>query len=86
MFLARIIQLLDTFVRTDSNPTVDFHIQTIKAVIDTFASIKADLAKSRPDQADGYSDEEVNIINYVLTRVKFILKRFDLMINMYETL
>ena len=50
VYLARTIKILDLFIRTDINPSVDNHLQTSKEVIEKFEQLRVELNQSKQEQ------------------------------------
>ena len=88
-FLARILKLLDEFIKTDTKLKLDEHIQTSKEVIEQFEQVKMDFAQSQQAKAEdegGVKPEERSVLNYLFVRIRFILSRFGRLISVYEAL
>ena len=80
------MKLLDRFIQTDSNPSLDFHMQTSKTVIGEYETLRADFSLSFEKDPNLYAEEELDVIKFLLTHLRFILSRFGRMISMYEAL
>ena len=80
------MKLLETFIQTDSNLSLDFHMQTSRISIGEFETLRADFRQSLEKGQKMYAEEELEVIKFLLTRLRFILSRFGRMISMYEAL
>jgi len=84
VFLARILKLLDEFIRIDARVSIDNTIRTSTAVIGTFQTIRDEFNQTgRQEVTD---PDERDMIDFLLGNTRYVLSRFFHSISLYEAI
>ena len=83
--LARILKLLDQFIKTEAHCSVDLCMNRSTEVIANFQSIREQVKNAEGVQ-ECTMDTDKPFLNSMLNKIRFILSRFARLINLYEAM